>query len=336
MRIGRRATTLGGLSAALTVATAADAQQQQIIFFRIGTGGQIGTYFPIGGLIANAISNPPGSRACDDGGSCGVPGLIATAVATGGSQANVLALASGRMQSAFIQSDIAHWAQTATGLYSGKARVEELRAIANLYPESIHVVTRKDSGIATIGDLKGRRVSLDEQGSGTLADARLVLAAYGLSESDVHAEYLKSRPAGEKLQAGQLDAFFSVSGWPEGAIAELAAASEIGLVPIAGPQATALVDQHGFFSFNEIPSDTYRNVPATKTIGVNAVWVTTSKHPEDLIYQVTAALWHPSVRRLLDSGHAKARSIRRESAITALGIPLHPGAQRYYAETRAR
>jgi len=253
MRIGRRAAALGGLGAALT-SPMADAQDQQVIFFRIGTGGQIGTYFPVGGLIANAISNPPGSRPCDDGGSCGVPGLIATAVATSGSEANVLALASGRMQSAFVQSDIAHWAQTATGLYSGKAKVEELRAIANLYPESIHVVTRKNSGISTIEDLKGRRVSLDETGSGTLTDARLILAAHGLSLSDIRAEYLKSRAAGEMLQAGQLDAFFSVSGWPEGAIAELAAASDIALVPIDGPQAAALVEQNSFFSVSEIPS----------------------------------------------------------------------------------
>jgi TRAP transporter TAXI family solute receptor len=334
MRIGRRAATLGGLGAALTSSMAG--AQDQVIFFRIGTGGQIGTYFPVGGLIANAISNPPGSRPCDDGGSCGVPGLIATAVATSGSEANVLALASGRMQSAFVQSDIAHWAQTATGIYSGKARVEELRAIANLYPESVHVVTRKDSGIATIGDLKGRRVSLDEPGSGTLTDARLILAAHGLSQADIQAEFLKSRAAGEKLQAGQLDAFFSVSGWPEGAIAELAAASDIALVPIGGPQAAALVDQHSFFSFNEIPSGIYRNVPQTRTIGVNAVWATTSKQPEDLIYKVTAALWNPSTRKLLDSGHSKARFIRRETAITGLGIPLHPGAQRYYRETGMR
>jgi uncharacterized protein len=306
--------------------------QQGVVFFRIGTGDRIGTYFPIGGLIANAISNPPGSRPCDDGGSCGVPGMIATAVSTSGSDANVLALASGRTQSAFIQSDIAHWAQTGTGLYETRARVDELRAIASLYPESIHVVTRKDSGITAIGDLKGRRVSLDERGSGTLVEARLILAAHGLTEADVQAEYLTSRPAGEKLLAGQLDAFFSVSGWPEGAIAELAAASDIALVPIAGPEAAALTKKYGFFSLDEIPSSAYRNVPATQTLSVNAVWVTTSKQPEGLIYNVTTALWHPTTRKLLDSGHAKGRSIRLETALQGLGIPLHPGAERYYRE----
>jgi len=332
MRIGRRA-AFGGLSTAFAFSNAT--AQQEIVFFRIGTGGQIGTYFPVGGLLANAISNPPGSRPCDDGGSCGVPGLVATAVASGGSDANVMALASGRTQSAFVQSDIANWAQTGTGLYEGKAKVEELRAIANLYPESVHVVTRKDSRIATIGDLKGRRVSLDERGSGTLVDARLILAAYGLSENDLQPAYMKSRAAGEKMQAGQLDAFFSVSGWPEGGIAELAATTDVTLVPISSPQREALAEKHGFFALDEIPVNAYRDVPATKTVSVNAVWVTTSKQPERLIYDVTAALWHPSTRKLLDSGHAKGKAIRFESALHGLGIPLHPGAARFYKEKGA-
>lgn len=330
MTIGRRTATLGGLGAALGVGTAT--AQQQIVFFRIGTGGQIGTYFPVGGLIANAISNPPGARPCDDGGSCGVPGLVATAVATGGSEANVFALASGRMQSAFVQSDVAHWAQTGTGLYEGRAKVEELRAIANLYPESIHVVTPKGSGISSIADLKGRRVSLDERGSGTLIAARLILAAYGLSESDLQPDYLKSRAAGERMKAGQLDAFFSVSGWPEGAIAELAAVADIALCPIAGPQAAALTKQYDYFSLDEIPAGAYRNVEPTKTLSVNAVWVTTSRQPDKLIHDVTAALWHPATRKLLDSGHAKGRMIRLETALQGLGVPLHPGALAFYRE----
>src|SRR5688500_20326048 len=90
----------GGLAAGLATA-------QDITFFRIGTGGTAGTYFPIGGLIANAISNPPGSRTCADGGSCGVPGVVATAVASNGSVANVNAINSGSMQSGFTQSDVA-------------------------------------------------------------------------------------------------------------------------------------------------------------------------------------------------------------------------------------
>ena len=115
------------------------------------------------------------------------------------------------MQSGFTQSDVAYWAFNASGIYEGRPKVDVLRAIANLYPESFHLVARKGSGIKSIKDLKGKRMSLDEPGSGTLVDARLILAAYGLTEKDVKAEYLKAQQAADKLKDGALDAFFSVS-----------------------------------------------------------------------------------------------------------------------------
>ena len=140
MSINRRSVLLGGLGTALA---ASSTLAQDITFFRIGTGGTVGTYFPIGGLIANAISNPPGSRACADGGSCGVPGLVATAVASNGSVANVQGIASGSMQSGFVQSDVAYWAFNASGIYENRPKVDVLCAIANLYPESFQLIARK-------------------------------------------------------------------------------------------------------------------------------------------------------------------------------------------------
>lgn len=330
MLISRRTSMLGGLSAGMLGGLPAVAQD--ITFFRIGTGGTAGTYFPIGGLVANAISNPPGSRACADGGSCGVPGLVATSVASNGSVANVAAIANGTVQSAFVQSDVAHWAFTGTGIYEGRPKVEILRAIANLFPESFQLVARSGSGIKTIQDLKGKRVSLDEPGSGTLVDARLIFAAYGLTEKDVKAEYLKPQQAADKLKEGTLDAFFNVSGWPQGAISELATTTGIDLVPIAGPEAEKLVKQYGFFAIDEIPDGAYKNVAGVKTVSVNAIWATSAKIPDSLIYAITAALWNPSTRRLLDSGHAKGRLIRLDTALFGLGIPLHAGAEKFYQE----
>ena len=99
---------------------------QDVRFFRIGTGGVAGTYYPIGGLIASTISHPPGSRPCDKGGSCGVPGLIATAQSSNGSVANVEAIASGAVDSGFVQSDIAFWAYSGAGIYKNKDRVDKL------------------------------------------------------------------------------------------------------------------------------------------------------------------------------------------------------------------
>jgi TRAP transporter TAXI family solute receptor len=163
MEFNHRAVLLGELSATLAGRPAA---AQDITFFRIGTGGTIGTYFPVGGLIGHAISNAPGSRPCGDGGSCGVPGLIATAVAADGSVAIVAGIAG-----------VTYWALNGSGICDGRPKVEMLRAIANLHPETFHLVVRKGAGIKTVKDLKGKRVSLDEPGSGTLVDARLIRGA---------------------------------------------------------------------------------------------------------------------------------------------------------------
>ncbi len=328
--IKRRSAIAGALGVAGLAALPLRAQD--ITFFRILTGGTVGTYFPIGGLIANAISNPPGSRPCNDGGSCGVPGLVATSVASNGSVANAAAIGAGTAQSGFVQSDVAFWAYTGTGVYDGRPKIDTLRAIANLYPESFQLVARRGSGIKSVADLRGKRVSLDEPGSGTLVDARLILAAYGLSEKDLKAEYLPAQQVADKLKEGVIDAFFNVSGWPQSAVADLAATVGIELVPIDGPQAEKLLQQFSFLGADEIPDDAYKGVSGVKTVSVHALWVTSSKQPDDLIYKITAALWNPNTRKLLDSGHAKGRAIRLETAAVGLGIPLHAGAEKFYKE----
>ncbi|MGE5151558.1 MAG: TAXI family TRAP transporter solute-binding subunit [Rhodospirillaceae bacterium] len=325
----RRRTFLAGAAALLPVPTRA---QQDVTFFRILTGGTVGTYFPIGGLIANAISNPPGSRPCGEGGSCGVPGLVASSVTSNGSVANVAAIAAGSAQSGFVQSDIAYWAYNGTGIYSGRPKVDVLRAIANLYPESIQLVVRKGAGIKSVQDLRGRKISLDEPGSGTLVDARLILQAFGLSEKDLQAQYFPAQRVADSLRDGTIDGFFSVSGFPQSSVADLAATVGIELVPIAGPEVDKLLDQFSFFSKQEIPDDAYKGVAGVATVSVHAIWATSSKQSEELIYKVTAALWNPSTRKLLDSGHAKGREIRLETAPKGLGIPLHPGAEKFYKE----
>lgn len=308
------------LGAVVMGATIAAAQTQ--VFFRIGTGGTAGTYYPIGGLIANIVSGNNG----------GVPGLVATAVASNGSIANINAINGGSSESGFSQSDVAFWAHSGTGLFEGKGKVEDLRAIATLYPETIHIVTRKDAGIKSVADLKGKRVSLDEPGSGTLVDARIVLAAYGLSEKDVKAEYLKPGPAGDRLRDGALDAYFFVGGYPTGAISELATSSGISLVPIAGPEAEKLLAQYQFFAKDTVPAGVYKDVGETPTISVNALWVTSAKQPENVVYAIVKTLYGDAARATLDAGHAKGKLIKLEGAATGVGIPLHPGAEKFYKE----
>jgi len=320
-------------AAVLAAIAATAATAQDVKFFRIGTGGTAGTYYPIGGLLANAISNPPGSRPCNEGGSCGVPGLVATAVASNGSVANINGITSGQMESGFTQSDVAYWAYTGTGVYEGKPKVADLRLVANLYPETIHVVARKGAGIKSVADLKGKRVSLDEPGSGTLVDARIILAAFGITEKDIKAEYLKPNQAGDKMKDGGLDAFFFVGGYPTGAISELASAGAgIELVPVTGPEVDKMLAQYGFFAPDTIPANTYKGVDAVKTIAVGAQWVTSTKQADALIYEVTKALWNDNSRKLLDAGHAKGKAIQASLATAGAGIPFHPGAEKFYKE----
>lgn len=305
---------------------------QEMKFFRIGTGGTGGTYYPIGGLISHCISNPPGSRPCDKGGSCGVPGLVAIAQSANGSVANINAIKSGVLESGFSQSDVAYWAYTGTGIYEGKGKVADLRALANLYPETIHLVARKGAGIKSVNDLKGKRVSLDEPGSGTLVDARIILEAYGLTEKDIKADYLKPNPAIDKIKDNQLDAFFIVAGFPTGSVVELASSVGAELVPIAGPEAEAVIEKYGFFAKDIIPAETYEEIGETQSISVGAQWVVSAKVDEELVYEITKAIWNEKSRALLDKGHAKGKMITAETALDGVGIPLHPGAERYYKE----
>ncbi|MDC1338122.1 TAXI family TRAP transporter solute-binding subunit [Pelagibacteraceae bacterium] len=304
----------------------------ELSFFTIGTGGTAYTYYPVGGMIANAISKPPGSRECGKGGSCGVDGLIASAVSSRGSVDNVNAIISGLRNSGFAQSDVAYWAYTGTGTMEGKEPAKDLRTIAALFEEHIHLVTLKKSKIKSVKDLKGKKVSLDEPGSGTYVDALLILEANGLSEKDVQAEALKGNAATDALRNGKVDAIFVVAGYPTGALVELASSVSIKLIPIDGAGAKKLTDKHGFFSQSSIPEGTYEGVKSTSTVAVGAQWFTSAKEDDDLIYNITKALWNAESRKLMDVGHSKGKTITPSTALAGVGVPLHPGAERFYKE----
>lgn len=304
-------------AAVALVAATGSAQAQQ--FFRIGTGGTAGTYYPVGGMIANAVSQPGK--------------LVVTAQASNGSLANVTGIAGGAVESGFSQADVASWAYTGKGVFEGKPTISGLRMIANLYPESVHIVVRKGAGFKSVADLKGKRVALDEPGSGTLVNARTILAAYGLKESDIKPEYIKPNQAGDKLKDGSLDAFFFTGGSPAGAIAELASSGAgIELLAIDGPQADAIRKSDGFFAPDLIADSTYKGVPATKTLAVGAQWVTSDKADANAVYEITKALFSDAGQKAMGAGHAKGKFITKENAVKGVGIPFHPGAERFYKE----
>ena len=319
-------------SAVLALGLAGSAIAADLKFFTIGTGGTAYTYYPVGGVIANAISKPPGSRECGKGGSCGVDGLIASAVSSRGSVDNVNAIASGLRNSGFAQSDVAYWAYTGTGTMEGQEPAKDLRTIAALFEEHIHLVALADSDINSVADLAGKRVSLDEPGSGVYVDSLLVLEANGMSVDDLTAESLKGGAASEALRNGKIDAFFVVTGYPTGALVELSSAAKIKLIPIDGDGAKALTEKYGFFSSSEIPEGTYEGVAGVTTVAVGAQWFTSAKEDEELIYNITKALWNDESRKLLDVGHAKGKTITPDTALAGVGVPLHKGAERFYRE----
>ncbi len=314
------------------IAGAGLGKAQELQFFRIGTASTSGIYFPIGGLIASVISNPPGSRECGRGGSCGVPGLIAVAQATHGSVDNVRAIGRGDLESGLSQADIAFWAYFGKGVFRAKDRIIGLRAIANLYPESVHIVVRKDAKVKSVPGLRGKRVSLDATGSGTQVNAKLILARYGVRLTDIRPAYVQLGPAIDLMREGRLDAFFFVAGYPVAAIARLAESVAIELVPISGQTAKRLRKTDRFFAETVIPAGTYKGVGETPTLSVGAQWIVGAGVDADLVYGITRALWHKNNRRLLDSGHPKGKMLRLETALDGIAIPLHLGAERYYRE----
>lgn len=302
-------------------------------FFRIVSGSAGGNYFPMAGILANAISNPPGSRPCDKGGPCGVEGLIAIAQSANGSVANVNAIQSGTSESGLAQSDVAYWGFNGTGVFEGKDKLDKLRFLASLYPEHIHVVLPKDSDVQSLKDLEGKRVGVGLPASGAQVGALLILNAVGLEKNkNFTAEELNTSQSAERIQDGQLDAFLTVTGAPSSGIAQLASIAGMRLLSIPDEVQQAVIEQAPFYFSSPIEAGTYEGqAESVSTLAVGAQWLVSADQPDDLIYGITKALWNDTSRKLL-SNHAKGKDVTAESALDGRGIPLHPGAERFYKE----
>ena len=313
----------------------APAGAQKMLFFRIASGAAGGTYFPMAGLLAQVISNPPGARSCAKGGNCGMEGLVAFAQSTHGSVANVSALDADQVESAFVQSDVTFWAYTGTGPFTGKKAFTKLCVLSSLYPEHVHVVAGKDRGIKSVYDLKGKRVSIGLPESGVLVGARLVLGAHGLVEKrDFMPEYVKSKTATELVRDGHLDAFIDVSGYPIDGVFEMANTTGLTLAPVQGKERASLIAKAPFYSADVIPGNTYKGNPrSVETVSVSALWVSRTNLPDELHYGVVKGLYgNIQARHLLNNGHAKGKNLTLESHHAGVPIPYCPGAARFYKE----
>ncbi len=323
-------TALAGILAAGTVA-----QAQAPKFFRIGTGSAGGTYFPIGGTIANGISSPPGSRPCDQGGQCGVPGLIAIAQSTTASVFNNAAVQNGELEAGLAAADVTRDQYLGQDKFEGKPH-PKLRIVANLYPEDLHLVLPKGKTIKDLGELKGKRVGIAQAGSGTQVAVLQMLDAWGVNRDNMDEAELNNAQSAERLADGQLDAYFYAAGWPVAAMVQLSSTKGMNLHSFAQADLKKINEIIPAYIPSKIPGGVYTGIAEdTLTPAVSALFVVSSDLSEELVYGITKAMWNENTRTLLDNGHAKGKQITLETAldgVAAIGVPLHPGAEKFYKE----
>lgn len=321
------------LLAALSPIAAATAQQAAPTVVRIGTGGQGGTYFPIGSLIARAVSDVPVGPDCRAdqarAGRCGVPGLLAVAQTSNGSVANVAALQNGEIEISLVQADVAAWAFGSQEIYANRSSHDRMRFVAHLYSEAMHVVVREAAKITRISDLRGRAVALDEPGSGSLIHVRNLLGAYNLKETDLRALYVKPDLALPQILTGQVDAFVIMVGWPIRTVTD-ALAGGATLLPLDVNQVRGVLQRNPYLSFGAIPAGAYAGQPETPTLMIGAQMVARDDLPADMIHALLEAMWSERGQDILRRGHPRGSDIKFPAALTGRSIPLHPGAERFY------
>lgn len=319
----------------LTAATAFSgiSQAADMQFFRIGSGSAGGSYFPIAGLIANAISNPPGSRPCDKGGSCGVPGLVAIAQSSNASVANATGVQTGQMESGLAIAGIVHTAYNGQGKFEGKPAYDKVRVIANLFPEEMHLVLPEGGSLASLKDLKGKRVGIAQAGSGTQVAVLKLLEQFGINRDNIDEAELNNTQSAEHMADGQLDAYFYVAGTPVAAMVQLAATKGMELYSFSEEEVATLNKVLPYYYAETIPAGTYEGIDYdVRTLAGGAQWMTSSDVPEQLVYDITKALWNDSSKKLFSNGHPKAKMIQLETALSGVTIPLHKGAEKFYRE----
>ncbi|MGD0141837.1 MAG: TAXI family TRAP transporter solute-binding subunit [Rhizomicrobium sp.] len=306
------------------------------ISFVVATGPGGGTYFPVGQALADIVSHPPGVARCDTPGVCGPSGLIASARTSDGAFANVLDVNAHRVDAGLVQSDVVAEAIAGKGAFRKFGAQTHIRIIADLFPEEVHVVAGRHAHIATVQDLKGKRVSIGAADSGTIETARALLAAYRIPERRIRESNDPPDVAAQRLQKGEIDAFVFVGGAPVVLVESLVARGQAVLVPIDGAGRKRLLAQMPSFSAAVIPVTAYPGSPAVQTVSERAIWIVNDSEPADLVYGVTRALFNSANRQALDDSHPSARWIQLQTAIATLPAPLHPGAARFYREEKIR
>lgn len=295
--------------------------------FRIGTGGRTGVYYPIGKIIATGLT-----IAANENDSV-LNGLIGVAQNSAESIENVHAVVNGELEAGLVQADIAAYAYKSERNFEYSPNSTNLRAIASLYSEKFQLAVRKDTGISTISDLKEKRISVDEIGSGTKTIMDIVLEAYGLKENDLLPLYLKPAFTEDKIRNGELQGFALMAGVPNGAVSKLSDTG-VTLLPIDPVIASNICRQYQYLFPGKIAEGIYPGIPETLTVEVYALLVVDEFTSNEVAYALTEALFRDETKKILEEGHPLGKAINLSSALNGVSIPLHPGAIRYYSDNK--
>ena len=283
----------------------------------LATGGTGGTYYPFGGAIANIWNTK-------------VENMNVTAQATGASAENLRLINKGEAEYAIVQNDVMDYAYNGTDLFAGE-KLANIMTIGTLYPEVVQIAVSKDSGIKSVADFKGKRISVGDAGSGVEFNAKQIMEGYGLTFDDIKKSNLSFKESAEGIQNGTLDGCFVTAGVPNAALQELAFTAGLTLVPVDGDAAKKICEKYGYYTQTTIPGGTYKGTDDdTPALAIKATLAVSSKLDEQTVYQMTKALFENLDE--LATAHAKGKEVSAKAAVTGVSVPFHPGAKKYFKE----
>lgn len=282
----------------------------------LATGGTAGTYYPFGGAMAKIWNSK-------------IKDMNVTAQTSGASGENVRLINKKEVELALVQSDTLDFAFNATEAF--KEPLKAMNAVAVLYPEIIQVVVGAASPIKSVADLKGKKVGVGAPGSGTEANFRQLLDAYGMKKEDVNFQFLSFAESAEAYKDKHIDAFIVTAGIPNAGIMDVATQNEIRILDIPADVAAKLTQKYPFLAAVKIPANTYKGQTAeVSTVAVNAVLIAGASLSEAIVYNLTKALFENQAE--LAAAHAKGKELNIQYAVKGVSIPFHPGAVKYYKE----
>lgn len=283
----------------------------------ITTGGTGGTYYPVGGAIAQMLTD-------------NIENVTVNAYVGNASVDNCTLIKEGDTDTALVQNNVAYWAYEGLGPFEGNA-VKNIRGIASLYPEAIQIVALRSSKIESVEDLDGKKVSVGVEGSGVNFDAKNVLGAYNMTFDDIEALDLSFGEAAKQLKDGTIDAAFVTAGYPTSSIMDVHLNRDIVIVPIDVEKIDAMIERYPYYTAAVIPANTYPGLDGDiRTITTMAIWAVDESLSDDMVYQITKTFWEHNTE--LTAAHEKGNDITLDSSLQGMSIELHPGAEQYYRE----